>query len=179
MQNLTGSDYARICAKYNLPISKNQIGDSGEKILAFALSYFPMFNIYFLDGKAPVEDFFGEIADEDKPYPFLIQVKTTEEGVDDKGRLLATLPKEKKDQLIKRPVPTYLAGIDLHKIEVYLCPVFDKGVAYTTIPPSHVITFDSLDDWVDQLQLLKEDVIEYWENCCNGTKVKQTFKSKL
>lgn len=48
MKAATGADYARICAKHNLPISKNQIGDSGEKILGFALSYFPFFNLYFL-----------------------------------------------------------------------------------------------------------------------------------
>lgn len=50
MKAATGADYARICAKHNLPISKNQIGDSGEKILGFAMSYFPFFTLYFLDG---------------------------------------------------------------------------------------------------------------------------------
>ena len=127
MNNNTGIEYAKICAKHNLQVSKNQIGDSGEKILGFALSYFPFFNLYFLDGKASVEDFFGEIADENNPYPFLIQVKTTEQGIDAQNRLLATLPTGKRDKLISRPVPTYLAGIDLQSITLYLCPVFSES----------------------------------------------------
>ena len=175
----SGTDYARICAKYNLPISKNQIGDSGEKILGFALSYFPFFNLYFLDGKAPVEDFFGEIPDEKNPYPFLIQVKTTEKGEDAKGNLQTTLPRDKKMQLINRPVPAYLAGIDLHKIKLYLCPVFDPSLAYSTILPNHVIDFDDLDKWAYEIALLKEDVIAFWENQTNATTQKSKYKSKL
>lgn len=179
MKAATGADYARICAKHNLPISKNQIGDSGEKILGFALSYFPFFNLYFLDGKAPAEDFFGEIADETNPYPFLIQVKTTEKGVDAQGRLQATLPKDKRIELANRPVPTYLAGIDLHELKLYLCPVFDPSVAYSTIPPSHVIDFDDLDVWADELALLKRDVIQFWSTHTNTPAVKPSYQSLL
>lgn len=179
MKALTGSEYARICAAHNFPISKNKIGDSGENILGFAMSYFPVFNMYFLDGKAPIEDFFGEIADETNPYPFLIQVKTTEKGTDANGNLLATLPKNKREALVKRPVPTYLAAIDLHKIEVYLCPVFDPNIAYTTVPPTHVITFDDPDAWADIMDILRKDVIHFWEKHTDASSVKSNYKSML
>lgn len=177
-QSNSVSIYARICNLYNLQPSKNEIGTSGEAFVNFALSYFPFFNIYFLDGKAPIEDFFCEVNDANFPFPFLIQVKSTTSGTTGSGSLSVTLPEDKKDALIKRPVPTYLAGVNIDKMEVYIAPVFDPTVKYGVIPPKHVIRLKNRVKMAKEIDLLKQDVINYWLNCGINT-FKSTYTSKL
>lgn len=174
----TITEYARLCAKYNLPIDKNDIGESGEKLVAFVLCYFPFFRVYFLDGKAPIEDFMGEINDEATPYQFLVQVKATTEGTNGVGNLKAQLEESKRLALINRPIPTYLAGVDLNKQEVYFCPVFEKSVKYGVIPAKHVIKVTDLTNWATEMENLKQDVIDYWQQS-GALPFKPTYKSKL
>lgn len=162
--NIPPSVYARICRLHNLQPDKNAIGTSGENFVAFVLNYFPFFNVFFLDGKAPIEDFFCEINDEGEPYPFLVQVKSTTTGTDDNGNLQTPLPEDKKQKLIARPIPTYLAGVDIDKMEVYLAPVFDPGVKYSTVKPNHVLKLKNRVRMANEIDLLKMDVRQYWYN---------------
>lgn len=177
-QNTSISVYARICNLYNLQPDKNQIGQTGESFVAFVFCYFPFFNVYFLGDKAPIEDFFCEINDENSPYPFLIQVKSTTGGTTGAGSLNATLPEDYKNALINRPIPTYLAGFDVDKMEVYLAPVFDPSVKYGVIPNNHVLRLMNRVRMANEIELLKKDVINYWENS-NILPYKTTYKSLL
>lgn len=172
------TEYARLCAQYNLPLDKNDIGESGEKLVAYILCYFPFFRVYFLDGKAPIEDFLGEINNEKTPYPFFVQVKSTTEGTNGAGNLKAQLEESKRLALINRPIPTYLAGVDLNKMEVYFCPVFDVSVKYGVIPAKHVVKVTDLTNWAKEMEALKQDVIDYWTQSRVVT-YKPTYKSKL
>ncbi len=175
---LTLSQYAQLCQQYNIPPSKNDIGESGEKLVAFILCYFPFFRVYFLDGKAPIEDFLAEINDEGTPYPFFIQVKSTTEGVNGAGSLIAHLEEQKRVALINRPIPTYLAGVDLNKQEVYLCPVYDPSVKYGVIPSKHVIKMVDQLNWAKEMDGLRQDVIRFWQQS-GGIGFKPTYKSQL
>ncbi len=172
------TEYARLCAQYNLPPKKNEIGESGEKLVAFVLCYFPFFRVYFLDGKAPIEDFLGEINDEATPYQFFVQVKATTEGTNGAGNLKVQLEEPKRLALINRPIPTSLAGVDLNKLEVYFCPVFDVSVKYGVIPANHVVKVPDLPNWAKEMDNLKQDVIDYWQQSGTVT-FKPTYKSKL
>lgn len=174
----TITEYARLCAQYNLPPKKNDIGESGERLVAFVLCYFPFFRVYFLDGKAPIEDFLGEINDEATPYPFFVQVKATTEGTNRAGNLKAQLEEPKRLALINRPIPTYLAGVDLNKLDVYLCPVFDENMTYGVIPAKHVIKVTDLPNWAKEMENLKQDIIGYWQQS-RAITFKPTYKSKL
>lgn len=177
--NTSLSQYLALCAQYNVTPDKNHSGDSGEKVVGALLSRFAFFNIYFLDGKAPIEDFVGEVADANKPYPFFVQVKSTIQGVDKYGKLQASLEDSKRLALLKRPIPTYLAGVDLNKLEVYLAPVFDSNVKYSTVPPSHVFGFNDDAKLAVQMNLLKDDIINFWDNQTDAPAKKTTYKSLL
>ena len=170
--------YKEVNAQYNLPIDKNDIGESGEKLVAYILCYFPFFRVYFLDGKAPIEDFLGEINNEVTPYPFFVQVKATTEGTNGAGNLKAHLEESKRLAFINRPIPTYLAGVDLNKLEVYFCPVFDVSEKYGVIPAKHVVKVTDLTNWAKEMETLKQDVIAYWQQ--SGAVIyKPTYKSQL
>ena len=71
------SDYLDLCKQHNIPVSANVIGASGENIAKAILEYFPTFRVVFLGEKFPVVDFYGEIDEDYKFYPFLVQVKAT------------------------------------------------------------------------------------------------------
>lgn len=173
------SQYLALCKQYNVVPDKNQTGDSGEKVVGALLSRFPFFNIYFLDGKAPIEDFVGELTDPDKPYPFFVQVKSTVLGVDNGGKLQASLEESKRQALLKRPIPTYLAGVDINSLEVYIAPVFDPNKKYSTVPSTHVIGFANDQLLVSEMELLRNDIIQFWEQHTNSTSQKTTYKSLL
>lgn len=172
------TEYARLCQEYNLPIDKNNVGESGEKLVAYILCYFPFFRVYFLDGKAPIEDFLGEINNESTPYPFFVQVKSTTEGTNGVGNLNTQLEDSRRLALINRPIPTYLAGVDLNKLEVYFCPVFDVNVKYGVIPAKHVVKVTDLTNWAKEMSALKQDVINYWQ-LSGAVNFKPTYKSNL
>ena len=84
----------------------------------------------------------------------------------------------KRLALINRPIPTYLAGVDLNKLEVFFCPVFDANVKYGVIPAKHVVKVTDLTNWAKEMEALKQDVIAYWQQF-GAVTYKPTYKSKL
>lgn len=63
-----------------MAFSTNTIGDRGEMIVSTRLMEFDLFNVFLLGGKVPAFDLLVEMIpqnDNEKPYQFLVQVKTT------------------------------------------------------------------------------------------------------
>lgn len=160
--------------------TQNAIGDRGESIFTTRISEFYQFNVYFLGEKAPIVDFLLEVEDTDKPYYFLIQVKSTTKGYHRKtGYIKAVISNSKLLELIKRPLPTYIAGVDVNNEIVYINPAFDTSVSYSSgMPVSHLL--DRTKQVVSKatLDLLIQDVKNFWDNLsANGYKT--SFHSVL
>lgn len=161
-------------------MNTNLIGDRGESIFNTRITEHEMFNVYFLSAKAPIVDFLIEIADEATPFQCLVQVKSTSKGyLKRNGKLKAKVPVDKMQKLINRPLPTYVAGVDLINEKVYICPAFNDANAYTSsIPITHILDKQNTVATQQTLDMLKQDIIEYW-NKANANLYKSSFKSRL
>lgn len=158
----------------------NDIGDYGESIFKTRLTEHYMFKIYFLGEKTPIEDFLVELNDTTHPYQFLVQVKSTEKGYNKKsGYVKARVSDFKRDELIKRPLPTYVAGVDTVNEIVYICPAFDNSVSFSNgIPIKHPLSKTNPVITLQTLNLLADDVRDFW-NSSHAFSYKQVYKSKL
>lgn len=158
-------------------VDYNAIGSRGESIFSTRISQYLLFRCYFLGDKAPVEDFVLEINDEATPYQCLVQIKATDSPKIYKGHINTPIKREKVALLAKRPLPTYAAGIDIQTEKVYLCSIFkDKPVS--SIPISITLDFANPVKTKDNLLLLKQDIIDYW-NATGVLTKKNTIKSNL
>ena len=158
--------------------TQNAIGDRGESIFTTRITQYNLFKVYFLGEKAPIVDFLLEILDEQHPYYFMVQVKSTELGYNKDGKLKAVVPNDKYVKLVERLVPTYVAGVDVSTETVYLCPAFDVGTKYTTIPVTHLLSLSQKKKSKASLNLLKQDVINYYKSSGLG-QYKAQYKSLL
>lgn len=146
-------------------MDKNYIGDRGETFFKIGITTDNIFRVYFLGEKAPVIDFLAEINDDETPFQCLIQVKATNQGFKEEypHNLRCVVLHEKMEELIKRPLPTYIAGVDINNGKVYICPAFSNPEAYvSSIPVTHLLSMDEYDATMETLSLLKQDVINYW-----------------
>lgn len=161
-------------------MDRNAIGDEGENIAATRLGMFFIFRCYLIGGKAPAFDILIEIMDENKPYQAMVQVKSTNDAspYDMKGNLKTPVPDDKLQNLISRPLPTYVAGIDIPTETMHLTPAFDRTVKLPSIPPTLVISLSNVARSQADLLKLKEDIINYWEGY-NMHINKPTYKSTL
>lgn len=161
-------------------MNTNLIGDRGESIFNTRITEHEMFNVYFLSAKAPIVDFLVEIADEATPFQCLVQVKSTSLGyLKQNGKLRAKVPADKMQKLINRPLPTYVAGVDLKNERVYICPAFNDANAYTSsIPITHILDKQNAVATQQTLDMLKQDIIEYWNNA-DMNLYKTSFRSRL
>ena len=157
---------------------RNAVGDRGESIFHSRITEHYMFNVYFLGEKAPIVDFLLEIRDEKKPYYCIVQVKSTEQGYDAMGNLKVRVPKKKYTALYKRPLPTYVAGVDIPTETVYLCPAFGDKTYVRSVPRKNSLKHSRKVTTLRTLNLLKQDVINYWEGA-KYKKYKKKFKSSL
>lgn len=168
-----------VCNLLNLEVDDNWKGASGEDTAKAILGSFPIFRIVFMGEKYPVTDFYGEIAyDKEKPYPFLVQVKTTTSELDEQGRLDVAVPHEKYESLCKRPIPTYVGGVDLNNDSLYIRPAFDASEHVNFIEPQMVLSKKDIKDCGEKLLAIARDVINYWDNPCHQ-QYKQSYKSLI
>jgi len=151
----------------------NGTGMRGEAIFMTRISQGNMFNVYFLGDKAPVVDFLVEINDAATPYAFMVQVKSTEKGYNGDGNLKVYVTIAKYKELLNRPLPTYIAGVDVNTETVYLCSAFSDKTHLKSMPVKHRLKFTSKAKTLKTLDLLKQDVINYWQ----GAKTK-SYKKK-
>lgn len=141
----------------------NIIGDIGENITATRLGKTKIFIVYLLGGKTPLFDLLIEINDEEKPYQALIQVKTASQQnkyTQDGSRIKTPITSEKLFKLIKKPMPTYVCGVDLDDEKIFIAPAFDSALRYPSVPTNRMV--DKTDS-LGTLNRLKEDIINFWE----------------
>lgn len=142
----------------------NAIGDHGEKIFAMRISQHHMFSVYFLGDKAPIVDFLLEINDSKTPFAFMVQVKSTEKALGKSKTLGVKVSKEKYKGLLRRPLPTYIAGVDIPNETVYLCSAFKDKTHLPSMPTKYCLKFSRPKSTLNTLNLLKQDVIRYWKD---------------
>ena len=155
-----------------MALTTNAIGDIGEMTVSIRLMEFGLINVYLLGGKVPAFDLLAELIPQnaqEKPYQFLIQVKSTDvaQPYTKKGRRLKTpVPDKKFQALIDRPLPTYVAGVDLKTADVYLVPAFDRAKSFrNSIPTGFKLIGKPKKDYNKRkLQRLKDDIVLYWQH---------------
>jgi Domain of unknown function (DUF4365) len=105
-------------------IDRNSLGDRGESILAVALLTFhgnaPLFRLAHLGAKWPTADYAVELVAKPGRF-FLIQVKTTQKGMQKNRRLQIQVVKAKYNALASTPVPRYVVGVDNDKEDAFIC----------------------------------------------------------
>lgn len=159
--------------------TSNIVGDRGENVFRTRITQYGMFSAYFLGEKAPIEDIFLEINDSATPYSCLVQIKSTEKGYTKKDKnLKVTVSKKKFEELLNRPLPTYVAGVDLNKEVVFITPAFNQQDRQSSMKTNHKLDFNDPLITKDTLDNLKKDIINYWKQM-NVSNVKSTYKSQL
>ena len=169
-----------------MALSTNAIGDIGEMTVSIRLMEFGLINVFLLGGKVPAFDLLAELIPQnvqDKPYQFLIQVKSTNDAhpYTKRDRKLKTpVPNKKLQALIDRPLPTYVAGVDLNTSDVYLVPAFDRTISYRNSIPTNFkfIGKPKKSSNKRKLQRLKDDIIQYWQRL-NIDNDKPNFNSTI
>lgn len=156
----------------------NAIGDRGESIFNTRVTQDNLFKVYFMGEKAPIVDFLLEILDDATPYYFMVQVKGTTQGYQVDGNLQASVEESKMIKLLERKMPTYVAGVDVNDEIVYLCPAFDINTRYPSIPTNHYLKLSDKPGSRATLDLLKQDVINFWDNS-NMSNFKSSYVSLL
>lgn len=168
----------------HMALMTNAIGDTGEMVVSIRLMETGIFMVYLLGGKVPSFDILAEIIPSDNkemPYQFLVQVKTTIKNpaftIRD-HRLKTPVPKDKLDALIDRPLPSYVAGVDMSTHNVYLVPAFDRNAGYGGSIPDTLCLISNDPGNGAKLTRLKNDVRDFWQ-CLNIDMYKPNFKSAL
>lgn len=156
----------------------NAIGDRGESIFCSRITEHYMFSVHFLGEKAPYVDFLLEVRDPKKSYFFMVQVKSTERGYDSNGNLKVAVSTTKYKELVKKPMPTYVAGVDNKSETVYLCSAFADKKCISSMPTKHGLKQSRKVTSKKTLELLKKDVMDYWNHSKHGS-YKKKYKSNL
>lgn len=141
------------------------IGTQGEMLASVILQTDEVFIVQLLGGYVEAFDLYVEINDKTHPYPFLVQVKTTdkEKRYNENG-ILTPVPDKKLKWLVDRLVPTYVAGFDLRDLKMYLAPAFNTRTSYEKgIPVNHVMELTNRSITAKVLLQLKNDVMNYWK----------------
>ena len=167
-----------------MALSTNVIGDIGEMEVSSRLMETGLFIVFLLGGKVPAFDLLVEIVPhgQEKPYQFLIQVKSTDEAnpyTKRTHRIKTPVPGKKLKALVNRPLPTYIAGVDLTTRDIYIVSGFDRKAGYSSsIPTSFKLSLGNKAANITQLQRLKDDVIDFWHGL-NVDVYKPSFHSAL
>ncbi|HEY0667629.1 MAG TPA: DUF4365 domain-containing protein [Sphingobacteriaceae bacterium] len=101
----------------------NEIGDLGEAIFNVEISRDYIFRPRHLGEKWPSSDFYVELVGLKEHFFFIVQVKSTSQGLDKDGNLKIKAAKEKLRKLNSYYCPTYLAGVDVNTDSVYLIAI--------------------------------------------------------
>jgi hypothetical protein len=159
----------------------NIIGERGENLATGILMTDEIFFAKVLGGKVPSFDVYAEVCDILNPYPLLIQIKTTtKKNRYNKSTIKTSVPDKTIQELSARPIPTYVAGFDMVDNILYVAPVFSGKEHYPSIPISHKIELSNPTNAVVELNLLKDDVINFYKNkVIDIQKYKKSYISQL
>ena len=124
------------------------IGSQGEMFVSAMLQTGELFRTYLLGNCVEAFDIYVEVNDKTYPFPFLVQVKTTDLNNRYNIHGICTpVSDEKLKWLVDRPIPTYVAGFDLRELKMYLAPSH-SGSEYhpgsRCPPPKSVISTSTL-----------------------------------
>lgn len=143
----------------------NSIGSDGENIASLRLTKHDVFNVSFLGEKFPISDLLLEINDTANPYLALIQVKTTNSDPrynKGNGNMKTPVPDDKLKAFWNRPIPTYVAGVDLRDEVIFIAPAYANNGLYPSIPLK--LRLDNLNPAhdINELNRLKEDILNFY-----------------
>lgn len=161
--------------------SKDITGDSGELFATGLLMTGGLFFAIVIGGKTPSFDVQAMINDDSIPFPLLIQIKTTSKrNRYNKKSIKTRVPPSTISQLAAMPIPTYVAGYDLVDHILYIAPVFSGNEKYPSIPIKHKIELKNPARAVIELNILKDDVIAFFNNKVTNIQMyKKSYSSQL
>jgi hypothetical protein len=148
--------------------SVNDIGEKGEIIFNLNISRDYTFRARQLGEKWPTSDFYIELNGPKEHFYFIVQVKSTDKGINGANKLKIDISKEKLHKLNEYYCPTYIAGVDVNTEKVYLFPISTKRHKGISGIPIN-LELDS-----KKRKKLFDDVKKFW----TGTNVK-SYKSKF
>jgi hypothetical protein len=153
-------------------MDKNAIGDKGENIFNLEISTDYTFRPRHLGEKWPSSDFYVELIGPKENFYFIVQVKSTSQGLDGGNNLKIQASAAKLRKLSNYYCPTYLAGVDVNTREVYLVPI-NKSKRKNLTKLSTTFHLNK-----QNRKLLYKDVKNFWSNS-DLKKYKRTFKHTI
>jgi len=151
---------------------QNEIGDLGEAIFNVEISRDYIFRPRHLGEKWPSSDFYVELIGPKEHFFFIVQVKSTTQGLDTKGNLKAKATSKKIKELNSYYCPTYIAGVDVNSSSVYLIPINkNKRKDLSKITTEFILN-------TANRQKLFDDVKDFWETTDIKT-YKRDFKHSI
>lgn len=147
----------------------NEIGELGEKIFNLVISRDYKFRASHLGEKWPISDFYIELIGLKELYFFIVQVKSTDRGLNSKRKLKIEIPKDKLHKLNEYNCPTYIAGVDVNTEKAYLMSINSKRrKSISSFSTKFELTSTNR-------ERLFKDVISFWQKT-NLKKCKSKFK---
>lgn len=146
----------------------------------FLIDYFNC-DVENLGEKVKAFDLLYTLGAPEKPYMFLVQVKTHYQGRYTKEkppRISTNVDQKKLEWLIDRPLPTFVAAVDYKGQKMYIAPAFDKTISYPSVPTTHVFCESDKVATKDAADRLLHDIKEFWDNL-NIDSYKQHYKGKI
>ena len=156
------------------------IGSEGEMMASAIIQIGEIFRVQLLGGNVEAFDLYAEINDKEHPFPFLIQVKTTDmDNRYNQYGIVTPVADYKLKWLVDRPIPTYVAGFDLRKLKMYLSPAFNTNISFQYgIPVTNELRLTNRGYSLRVLRRLKKDIWAYWTSL-NASSFKHGFISQL
>lgn len=153
-------------------MKNNEIGELGEAIFNVEISRDYMFRPRHLGEKWPSSDFYVELIGPKEHIFFIVQVKSTTQGLDKKNNLKIQAPATKLQELNRYYCPTYLAGVNVNTDDVYLIPInTSRRKNIGKLSTAFILN-------TANRKLLFDDVKDFWDN--SGLKLyKQGFKHNI
>ncbi len=117
-----------------------------------------LFLATFLGGNFPAADYLVNVVvnDEATPHFFFVQVKTTTTGFDPHGRLQVRVSGRDLRLLQSYGVPTYIAGVDDTKGQVFLLSTENRA-ALSSLPARYPLD-------AGMLPLLQAEILAFWRS---------------
>lgn len=150
----------------------NEIGELGETLFNLAISRDYIFRPRHLGEKWPASDFYVELIGPTEVFFFIVQVKATHSGLNNKGNLKIKVPKKKLHNLNSYFCPTYVAGVDNDSEEVYLVSInTNRRKGISSLPTKFILNKQN------RIKLFNE-VKDFWLNS-NIKNYKRNFNHKI
>ncbi len=157
----------------------NEQGKRAEEIFGVRITQDYIFRARDLGGKWPVSDYYVEINNDDEPFYFIVQIKSSRRGYDTSKNLKIAVSKKKINQFSNYNAPTYLAGVDMEKEIVYLTPTYKKmNTGVSKISSSIFLDAYNKVKSLKHLKILEKEIKRFWKQT-NTKTIKRNFKSSL